>query len=612
MSRSWYCLVLVISFLILASCGEGDQIKPGPIKDLTFFTDPKAIAFNGNFSPGTSRPFAKTYALAWTATGDNKNSGTAALYDLRYITDVEIAANGLATNSLCNINNGYLHRVYGMPFPQKAGSPEALNLIQVGLQRGRTYYFCLWAIDEIGQYSSEPAVTSGQIPFLGIALRSANDSVANLGQTAANINDFNGDGLIDVAVASPSASAALVYFGRADNLIFYSKQFYNIQLTLVGRFTPDLTFNGDAGTGFGSAVSGVGDIDQDGIAELAISAPSAPSGKAYVFKYAQTSAVNSGQAMAVMNGETAGDMLGAQIAACKDLNNDTFPDFAISAPAAGKVYIVLGGNPSSALGPVPTTGNITSAASVMIQSAPGSGFGSSLDCGSDLNGDGIADLLIGAPQAVNGSGQNTGAAYVFLAGASHVINFNAIGSRNLPVKIDLTQTGQSDLAIFGDSVGQKFGQSVAELGDVVGRSLADASRDFAIGAPGIGTGKIYLFYGGQSGALRLDLLTAPVSATVAQSDAMLAGITGEIIGDKLSGKADLNKDGHFDLLTGNGAGAMRVYYLFPGKDPALLNTRIFQSTGAITAFSLLPDFDNDGMADMLVGAAGEGRGYLLK
>jgi hypothetical protein len=605
--RAWSSAVL----LLAVACGEGDRIRPGQIKDLTFFTDPKAIAFNGNFSLGPERPIAKTMAFAWTATGENEDKGIAALYDMRYITETEIAAYNLNENALCDINNLYMHKVIGESFPQSPGSPEAMNLIPLGLERGRTYHFCLWAVDEIGQYGN-PASAVFQIPFLGIALRSVNDSVAGLGQVVSNINDFNGDGIIDVSVASPSASSALVWFGRTDNMIFYNKFFYNTQITLVGRLNPDLVFTGDAGAGFGNAVSGVGDIDKDGIAELLVSAPTSVSGSAYIFKYSQTSPVSTSQAMATMTGENPGDLLGASAAQCGDLNNDTFPDFVVSAPAAGKVYVVLGGNTSTPLGPLPAAGSIANAASAVILSNPGSGFGSSLDCGTDLNADGIADLLIGAPRAQNNSGQNTGAAYVFLAGANHVINFNAINSRNLPVRVDLTQGGKADLAVFGNSAGQNFGQSVAQLGDVVGRSLADASRDFAVSAPGAGTGNIYLFYGGVSGALRLDQLTAPAIAAASQADASITGNAGELIGGKISGRADLNKDGHFDLLTSNGIGAARVYYLVPGIAPSLWNSRVFQSQSAATDFALLPDFDSDGMADILLGATGETRGYLLK
>lgn len=612
MSRRWFVAIAIILSMKLMSCGEGDRIKPGQIKDFIFFTDPKAVTFNGkNFALGPERPFAKTAGLAWTATGDNGEQGIAALYDIRYISTTETAAYGLAAASLCDVSNGYLHRVYGEPFPQKSGLPEALNLIPLALERGKTYYFCLWAVDEIGQYS-EPAQASGQMPFLGITLRGFADSVPDLGRTASNINDFNGDGLIDVAVASPVRSKVFVYYGRADNYIYYNKFFYNTQLTLTGWFYPDLIVNGADGTGFGSAITGVGDIDQDGIAELAVSAPATAAGKAYIFKYANTLPIDVSQAMSVMDGEAAGDMLGSEMTFCKDLNMDNFPDFALSAPGSGKVYIVMGGNASSALGPVPANGTVNNAASVVIQSTPGSGFGAAIDCGSDLNGDGIADLVIGAPRAENGAGQAVGAAYVFLAGSFHVINFSAISARNLQVKVDLTAAGKADLAIFGDSPGQKFGQSVALLGDVTGRSLADLSRDFAVSAPGTGTGKIYLFYGGPVGNLKLDLLSTPVTTSVAQTDVIITGIDGEVIGDKVSGKADLNGDGHYDLLTSNGNGAVRAYYLMPWQDPSLFQTRLFQAKSAVTAFSLLPDFTSDGTADLLLGVAGEDRGYLLK
>jgi len=604
---AWAALALLLLF---AACEQGDQEPPGRVKDLTFVTDLKAVSYDGTLHFTTERFPAKTFALAWTAPGDNGYKGKAAMYDLRWITEQAVAEYGLDPNDPCDRDSDHLYQMQDEPFPQKAGKPEIVNLIFQGLERGRTYHFCLWTLDEIGQVS-KPAHLKVQIPFLGITLRAYADQ-PGLGDVAENLADFSGDGHPDLALASPTRGKVLVYFGRPQNEIYYTQDIFEQEQRRVGSFDPSLVINGDSVSQFGTALASIHDLDLDGRADLAVSAPETSAGRVYIFAYENKIPIDSSEAWAVMDGEASGDKLGTVLAACHDLNGDGYADFAVSAKPAGKAYLVMGGNVGTSLGPVPKSGLIAAAASVVISSNPASGFGSSIACGNDFNGDGIPDLVIGAESADNGSGQQTGAAYVFFGGATGVNQFSHLNARNSALTIDLTAAGKADMVIYGENDGDKFGQSMCKLGDVVGRTLADGTRDFAVGAPGNGTGKIYIFYGGPSGNLQLNALSSPTSADASQADLFIAGKAGEIIGGMVRGKADLNGDGHHDLATSNGLGDVRIYYLVPGLPVSSLNSRVFHAAGPITGFALVPDFDRDSLADVLLGAGGLGVGYLLK
>jgi len=603
---------MLVSFIFFFGCQTGDQDAPGKINDLTFFTDPSALQFtNNSFKLGTEKLPAKTFALAWTATGDNKGEGMAALYDIKYISAVDAEANGLAAGSVCQRDSPFLAEMFNEPFPHEAGSPEIFGLIGRGLTRNQDYYFCLWAIDEIGQLSSSSQV-SGRIPFIGVTLTSGAEPIPGLGQVARNIRDFSGDGLLDVASASPNQGNALVYYGRLDKDTYSNETLFGRELKIAAEFPPDLVITGDPAALFGTQVTGIDDLDKNGKADLAISAPGSSAGAVYLFGSTSSGSLSSADAWSVIDGISVGSRLGEKMAFCNDLNGDGYPDFAVAAPGAGKVYVVLGGSTAIPLGPIPGSGSIVSVASVVIHGDSSSGFGASLACGSDLNGDGIPDLLIGADQADNGMGDKNGAIYLFLGGALGAINFNGITSRNTPVSLNLTASDRADLMIFGETINQKFGESITMLGDIVGRSDADSSRDFAVGAPGIAPGKVYVFYGGQSGNLKLNSLSPPQTEAASQADIVLDGMSGEVIGNDVQGQADLDRDGHLDLSTGNGVGAVRVYYLVPGASPALLSSQLFQLDSPITSFELIPDLDQNGLAEVLVGIAGDSTAYLLK
>jgi hypothetical protein len=260
-----------------------------------------------------------------------------------------------------------------------------------------------------------------------------------------------------------------------------------------------------------------------------------------------------------------------------DVDGDGFADVAISDPDAsnnyGRVVLFSGG----AAGPG------TTPATTLTGTDGPSYFGAAVASAGDVNGDGYADLIVGAPNypGVPWQGPNAGRAYVFLGGPT--------GLSTSPTTL---------VAPSGDS--GAFGASVAYAGDVNGDGYADVAISAV--ATGHDTGTVYVYLGGASG-----LATAPTIA-IAGPDGPNARF-----GVAVSGVGDVDDDGYGDLAIGAprwaGQPAGHVYlYTGLASGVALAPVAIAGSATAGDNFGsaiAADDFDGDGRADLAVGAPGE-------
>lgn len=195
--------------------------------------------------------------------------------------------------------------------------------------------------------------------------------------------DFNGDGTNDLIVGAPSGGKAYLYYGAST----WSSP------------SPAVTFVGLSSDRFGTAVL-LTPLDNRSGAEVVVGAPlnSSQKGTTYVFGgTAPATTWNTSAANVTFQGTTNASRLGSALSA-GDADGDGKADLAVGAPGASLVRIAKGGGPLSALAFNTTASGI-----------PGTAFGASLAMSGDLNHDGKADLLVGAPLA----NDSAGAAYVF-------------------------------------------------------------------------------------------------------------------------------------------------------------------------------------------------------
>ena len=219
----------------------------------------------------------------------------------------------------------------------------------------------------------------------------------------------------------------------------------------------------------------------------------------------------------------------------------------------------------------------------------------------DINGDGFADLAISAYLNNAGAGANQGAVYIFLGSNAGLSSQSA---------------SSAGAKIVGQAAGDQFGYSISMASDING----DGYSDLIIGArarnagAGADQGAAYIFLGSNSGISSQNAVAAS------------AILTGQAAGDRFGSTVslgDINSDGYADagigaMIRNAGAGATQgAAYIFLsgsngiGSKGASVADTILEGEAASNAFSFalsFGDVNNDGYSDFLVGATGKDSG----
>jgi len=390
-----------------------------------------------------------------------------------------------------------------------------------------------------------------------------------LGASLTGLGDLNGDGYADLAAGAPAANAVLVVRGA--------------NATLASGLSNFLLQPGGAGTG--TSVAGPGDVNGDGYADLLIGAPGAGTGgRVYVYQGSTTLAASTAPTATLNNpNAVAGDLFGQAVSGAGDTNGDGYADFAVGSPgysgSTGRAYVYVG---MATAGPyVP--------AQTYTGETPGDRYGASLS-GGDANGDGYGDLLAGAPA----NSSSTGRAYAYYGSP-----------------VALLTTPATTFADPGATAYDFFGNSVASAGDVNG----DGYADVLMGAQGVSNsqGRAYLYLGSSTG------LAATPTTTLTEPNP--AG--GNQFGTRLASAGDVNGDGYADVLIGAyGTGNKGQAYLYLGSSTGLATTPavtfIEPNAAVADGFGIFVasagDVNGDGYSDVLIGAYGtsgsQGRAYF--
>jgi len=284
-----------------------------------------------------------------------------------------------------------------------------------------------------------------------------------------------------------------------------------------------------------------------------------------------------------------------------DLDGDGIGDLTIGAPAddgIGQVHIFLGS--------ANTKGTVDLAkkpANVTIRGEELGGlFGSSLAIG-DINADGKADLIIGAPEAdASSNAPDSGKVYVVFGGL-------APGVYDIAKIANMTILGAARGDHLGASVAVgKIGGAAAPLGLIIGAPLFDSP---GAAAPLADAGCVYGFFGGVALATTLDLGSSSADFTI------VGVVANGQFGAALA-TGNFNADDSADIAIGAPAadfGALKaagIVYLVPGSQSmkgvisasqasALLFNGVDSGDAAGSSVDL-KDLNGDGRAELIIGA----------
>ena len=413
----------------------------------------------------------------------------------------------------------------------------------------------------------------------------SNQADAQLGYTVASAGDVNGDGFEDILVSMPYYDNGNTDEGRV--LVFYGSS------TGLNSSADWSAEGGQDNAHFGMSAASAGDFNGDGYADIIIGAPHYDNGntdEGGVFVFFGSSTGLSSTANWSVEGAQDNAYFGTAVASAGDVNGDGYADIVVGAPGytdnpgtednEGGAFVYYGGSTPDTTPDWSTDSDQASAS-----------LGSAVAPAGDFNGDGYADLIIGAYLYDNGSYTDDGSAFVWLGSASGLSTSGA----------DWTATGGQNNA--------HLGVAVTSIGDVNG----DRYSDLAVGASEYtdttgSEGRVFVYHGSNT----------PDSASDWTADGEPANAA---LGSTIAPVGDVNGDGYADLLVGapqyddsstDEGGAFLWFGSSAGLNRGRAGTPANaqwtasggQANSKLGSAVAIADVNRDGYSDVLVGSPG--------
>ena len=417
--------------------------------------------------------------------------------------------------------------------------------------------------------------------------------------------------------------------------------------------------DGDALSRLGTSVSSAGDINGDGIDDFIIGAPrgrdiTPDAGSSYVV-FGNANGFNSTLDLTTLDGsngfrligQNRRELSGSSVSSAGDVNGDGLDDLIVGAPSSrfagfdenpGSSYVVFGqsfyGSSQQNVSDLDGSNGFAIRGRTI-----GDRLGASVSSAGDVNGDGIDDLIVGAPRSSPDDQNRIGESYVVFGQRTQY------GQRfNQEISVD-DLDGTNGFKIIGDVAGDASGFSVASAGDmngdgiddlIVGAHLAGGEPDRDGEArPTFRSGKSYVVFGKSQSSQPFSSTFDLTSIEQGSSDGFVisSNADDDRLGESVGLAGDINGDGFDDLLIGaelegpiaEFRRSNDAYVIYGGQNLGGSKVNIDSLTGAngfvintnggYVVSSGAGDTNGDGFDDLILGTpdreGSAGSGFLL-
>jgi hypothetical protein len=445
-----------------------------------------------------------SFQLSWTAPSDI-GGGPVAGYQVRY-SQAPINAGNFDDPTMTTA-------VTYTGTPSAVGALDGIAVQKLYIENG--YYFAVEAVDAAGNRSPLIATNTAVTAHFNVNfINSPTGTNQEFGQPLDGSGDVNGDGVSDLIIGTAVETHAYIFFGKPG----------------FAPTMPDVTISG-TNTGFGSMVRWIGDVDGDGIGDLAVSDP--VGSRVFIYRGRSTwpATLTDAQASFTVTGDATYNLttFGSAVAPLGDFDGDGIDDFVIGAAGysanAGRVDVIYGSTTFSSF----TVPSATRALGINGDPALNRTlFGSAVV--------GLGHFYSGTGTTLVVSGPGLGSATSTSSNEGRLFAFHGRGPG-----ADIDASAANNVFV-GPGKGAKIGFVLANLGPVVNSlpSCGSGNTSDNLGAPLAGsTGSALVLSG--------SVATGPFSSSLAMTETSTTAVGQVIFGGGFSGS-----DVSVSLIGGSG------------------------------------------------------------